>query len=77
MNLCSIGDENDARASKLFVPHIDGLHSQSFGLAWQAMNGFRCQHLGFSEGAEIGFMDPEVGVNVAFGSKLRIEDENA
>ena len=29
-------------------------------------------------GAEIGFMDPEVGVNVAFGSKLsRIEDENA
>ena len=29
-------------------------------------------------GAEIGFMDPEVGVNVAYGSKLdRIDDPEA
>ena len=44
------------------------------------MNGSQMPALGVYSwpGAEIGFMDPEVGVNVAFGSKLsRIEDENA
>ncbi|MBR81505.1 MAG: methylmalonyl-CoA carboxyltransferase [Acidimicrobiaceae bacterium] len=53
---------------------------KAFGLAWQAMNGSQMPALGVYSwpGAEIGFMDPEVGVNVAFGSKLaRIEDENA
>ena len=41
------------------------------------MNGSQMPALGVYSwpGAEIGFMDPEVGVNVAFGSKLgRIED---
>lgn len=50
---------------------------KAFGLAWQAMNGSQMPALGVYSwpGAEIGFMDPEVGVNVAFGSKLgRIED---
>ena len=50
---------------------------KAFGLAWQAMNGSQMPSLGVYSwpGAEIGFMDPEVGVNVAFGSKLgRIED---
>jgi acetyl-CoA carboxylase carboxyltransferase component len=50
---------------------------KAFGLAWQAMNGSCMPSLGVYcwPGAEIGFMDPEVGVNVAFGSKLsRIGD---
>lgn len=50
---------------------------KAFGMAWQAMNGSEMQALGVYcwPGAEIGFMDPEVGVNVAFGSRLsRISD---
>ena len=53
---------------------------KAFGLAWQAMNGSQMPALGVYSwpGAEIGFMDPEVGVNVAYGSKLgRIEDVEA
>ena len=51
---------------------------KSFGMAWQAMNGSMMPAHGVYAwpGAEIGFMDPEVGVNVAYGSRLaRIEDE--
>ena len=51
---------------------------KAFGMAWQAMNGSMMPAHGVYAwpGAEIGFMDPEVGINVAFGSKLaRIEDE--
>jgi len=50
---------------------------KAFGLAWQAMNGAQMPNHGLYAwpGAEIGFMDPEVGVNVAYGSKLeQIED---
>jgi acetyl-CoA carboxylase carboxyltransferase component len=50
---------------------------KAFGLAWQAMNGAQMANKGLYcwPGAEIGFMDPDVGVNVAFGSKLdRIDD---
>jgi methylmalonyl-CoA decarboxylase subunit alpha len=50
---------------------------KAFGLAWQAMNGSGMVSKGLYAwpGAEIGFMDPDVGVNVAYGSKLnRIED---
>lgn len=45
---------------------------KAFGLAWQAMNGSGMPNTGLYAwpGAEIGFMDPEVGVNVAYGSKL-------
>ena len=45
---------------------------KAFGLAWQAMNGAGMVNKGLYAwpGAEIGFMDPEVGVNVAYGSKL-------
>lgn len=45
---------------------------KAFGLAWQAMNGAGMGSDGLYAwpGAEIGFMDPEVGVNVAFASKL-------
>jgi acetyl-CoA carboxylase carboxyltransferase component len=52
---------------------------KAFGLAWQAMNGSMMPSHGIYSwpGAEIGFMDPEVGVNVAFGTKLAAlgEDE--
>ena len=50
---------------------------KAFGLAWQAMNGAGQAALGLYvwPGAEIGFMDPDVGVNVAYGTKLAaIED---
>jgi acetyl-CoA carboxylase carboxyltransferase component len=45
---------------------------KAFGLAWQAMNGAGQAAIGLYvwPGAEIGFMDPAVGVNVAFGSRL-------
>lgn len=45
---------------------------KAFGLAWHAMNGSRMGNKGLYAwpGAEIGFMDPGVGVNVAFGKKL-------
>jgi methylmalonyl-CoA decarboxylase subunit alpha len=45
---------------------------KAFGLAWQAMNGSMMPAHGVYAwpGAELGFMDPEVGVNVAFGTKL-------
>ncbi|MGI9612951.1 MAG: acyl-CoA carboxylase subunit beta [Acidimicrobiales bacterium] len=45
---------------------------KAFGLAWQAMNGAGMVNNGLYAwpGAEIGFMDPDVGVNVAYGSKL-------
>lgn len=51
---------------------------KAFGMAWQAMNGSLMPSLGIYAwpGSEIGFMDPEVGVNVAFGARLAaIEDE--
>ena len=53
---------------------------KAFGLAWQAMNGAQMANYGLYAwpGAEIGFMDPEVGVNVAYGSKLaQIADPEA
>ncbi len=52
---------------------------KAFGLAWQAMNGSQMPAHGVYAwpGAEIGFMDPEVGVNVAYGTKLaQIADED-
>lgn len=50
---------------------------KAFGLAWQAMNGAAMVNHGLYAwpGAEIGFMDPGVGVNVAFAPRLAaIED---
>ncbi len=54
------------------TPTLTVLIRKAFGLAWQAMNGSRMANKGLYAwpGAEIGFMDPEVGVNVAYGSKL-------
>ncbi|MFT7601135.1 MAG: acetyl-CoA carboxylase carboxyltransferase component [Acidimicrobiales bacterium] len=59
------------------MPTLTVCVRKAFGLAWQAMNGALMPSNGIYcwPGAEIGFMDPEVGVNVAFGSKLgRIAD---
>jgi acetyl-CoA carboxylase carboxyltransferase component len=54
------------------VPTLTVCIRKAFGLAWQAMNGAGQAALGLYvwPGAEIGFMDPDVGVNVAYGSKL-------
>ena len=59
------------------MPTLTVCVRKAFGLAWQAMNGAGQAALGLYAwpGAEIGFMDPAVGVNVVYGSKLaRIED---
>ncbi len=61
------------------MPTLTVCIRKAFGLAWQAMNGSRMANKGLYAwpSSEIGFMDPEVGVNVAFGSKLDgIEDAN-
>jgi acetyl-CoA carboxylase carboxyltransferase component len=52
---------------------------KAFGLAWQAMNGAGQAALGLYvwPGAEIGFMDPEVGVNVLYGERMSKEEKAA
>jgi methylmalonyl-CoA decarboxylase subunit alpha len=54
------------------TPRLTVCLRKAFGLAWQAMSGAGQGGLSLYTwpGAEIGFMDPEVGVNVAYGSKL-------
>ena len=52
---------------------------KAFGLAWPAMNGSNARNQGVYSwpGAEIGFMDPDVGVNVAYSRQLAaIADED-
>ena len=51
---------------------------KGFGLAFPAMNGsgFGSSGLYSWPGAEIGFMDPEVGVNVAYANRLEGLDPN-
>jgi acetyl-CoA carboxylase carboxyltransferase component len=52
---------------------------KGFGLAYPAMNGSGMESSGIYSwpGAEIGFMDPDVGVNVAFAARLDALDEDA
>jgi acetyl-CoA carboxylase carboxyltransferase component len=60
------------------MPTLTVCIRKAFGLAWQAMNGAGQAAIGLYcwPGAEIGFMDPGVGVNVVYGSRLAaIEDE--
>ncbi len=56
----------------LSTPTISVVIRKGFGLAYQAMNTSGMGAWGFYSwpGAEIGFMDPDVGVNVAYSSKL-------
>lgn len=56
----------------LSTPSLSVVIRKGFGLAYQAMNTSGMGAVGFYSwpGAEIGFMDPEVGVNVAYANRL-------
>lgn len=56
----------------LSTPTLSVVLRKGFGLAYQAMNTSGMGALGFYSwpGAEIGFMDPDVGVNVAYAGRL-------
>ncbi|MDG2277028.1 MAG: carboxyl transferase domain-containing protein [Pseudomonadales bacterium] len=56
----------------LSTPSLSVVLRKGFGLAYQAMNTSGMGAVGFYAwpGAEIGFMDPDVGVNVAYASRL-------
>jgi acetyl-CoA carboxylase carboxyltransferase component len=59
------------------TPTITVCLRKAFGLAWQAMNGAGMVNKGLYAwpGAEIGFMDPDVGVNVAYAARLDAIDD--
>jgi acetyl-CoA carboxylase carboxyltransferase component len=59
------------------APTLTVVVRKAFGLAWQSMNGRRRMTDGLYAwpGAEIGFMDPEVGVNVLYGDRMSTEDK--
>jgi len=56
----------------LSTPTLSVVIRKGFGLAYQAMNTAGMGAVGFYSwpGAEIGFMDPDVGVNVAYANRL-------
>ena len=56
----------------LSTPTLSVVIRKGFGLAYQAMNTAGMGAVGFYSwpGAEIGFMDPAVGVNVAYANRL-------
>ena len=56
----------------LSTPTLSVVIRKGFGLAYQAMNTSGMGAWGFYSwpGAEIGFMDPDVGVNVAYANQL-------
>lgn len=56
----------------LSTPTLSVVIRKGFGLAYQAMNTSGMGAVGFYSwpGAEIGFMDPDVGVNVAYANRL-------
>ncbi len=58
--------------ANLSTPSLTVTIRKGFGLAFPAMNGSGMGASGLYSwpGAEIGFMDPEVGVNVAFAARL-------
>lgn len=59
------------------APSLTVVLRKAFGLAWQALNGLPgwTQGLYAWPGAEIGFMDPAVGVNVLHGDRLDAEEK--
>ena len=62
----------------LSTPTLSVVIRKGFGLAFQAMNTAAMGATGFYSwpGAEIGFMDPDVGVNVAYANRLNeLEDD--
>ncbi|MEZ5261812.1 MAG: carboxyl transferase domain-containing protein [Acidimicrobiales bacterium] len=58
--------------ANLSTPTLTVTIRKGFGLAFPAMNGSGMGSSGLYSwpGAEIGFMDPDVGVNVAFAARL-------
>jgi acetyl-CoA carboxylase carboxyltransferase component len=58
--------------SNMSTPTLTVTLRKGFGLAFPAMNGSGLGSSGLYSwpGAEIGFMDPEVGVNVAYASRF-------
>src|SRR3954451_4064647 len=52
---------------------------KSFGLAYEALNGrkYHTDGLYAWAGAEIGFMDPEISVNVLYGDRKSVEEKRA
>ncbi|MFN0091606.1 MAG: acyl-CoA carboxylase subunit beta [Acidimicrobiales bacterium] len=54
------------------APTLTVIVRKAFGLAFQSLNGLRAHTDGLYAwpGAEIGFMDPEVGVNVLYGDRM-------
>ena len=61
------------------TPTLTVVLRKGFGLAYPAMNGSGLGSSGLYSwpGAEIGFMDPEVGVNVAYSARLDHMDPDA
>ncbi len=59
------------------APVISIVVRKAFGLAWQALGGLPGMVDGLYAwpGAEIGFMDPAVGVNVLYGDRLSAEQQ--
>ena len=65
--------------SNMTAPTLTVTIRKGFGLAFPAMNGSGLGSSGIYAwpGAEIGFMDPDVGVNVAFAGRLADLDPEA
>lgn len=61
------------------APVISIVVRKAFGLAWQSLGGLPGMVDGLYAwpGAEIGFMDPAVGVNVLYGDRLSAEEKAA
>lgn len=61
------------------APTLTVVVRKAFGLAWQSLNGLAGMTNGLYAwpGAEIGFMDPGVGINVLYGDRLSEADKAA
>ncbi len=64
--------------ANMTAPTLTVTLRKGFGLAFPAMNGSGMGSSGLYSwpGAEIGFMDPDVGVNVAYAARLAALDED-
>jgi len=58
-------------------PTLTVVVRKAFGLAYESMNGrkYHTDGLYAWAGAEIGFMDPEIGVNVLYGDRKTVEEK--
>jgi len=61
------------------APTLTVLVRKAFGLAYESLNGrkYHTDGLYAWPGAEIGFMDPEIGVNVLYGDRKTVEEKRA